>query len=115
MIFRKHVYSGAIAICVMALPATAENLTFNFLSPSFGGNPQNGAFLFSVAQAQASATNRVPITGGVGGGGGTPTGGGDVIGGPTIIIPINTDSGGPTVVQPGAAASGTEALIQQID
>jgi hypothetical protein len=43
---------GSVLAVTIAGSASAENLNFNFLSPSFGGNPQNGAFLFGLAQIQ---------------------------------------------------------------
>jgi opacity protein-like surface antigen len=92
-------------IVTLAGAAQAENLNFNFISPSFGGNAQNGVFLFGVAQAQVTGTSRDPVTGGIGG-----EAGGSV-GGPTIIIPINTGSPqGPVVTTPTV----TEATIPQI-
>ncbi|SEQ37773.1 Type VIII secretion system (T8SS), CsgF protein [Loktanella sp. DSM 29012] len=80
------------AVIAAAIPSVSfsEDRNFNFLSPSFGGNPNNGVFLFGVAQAQQSATNRDSLegapTGGIGGG---PAVTGGNIGGPTIIIPIS--------------------------
>lgn len=44
-------------ILVMSLLSTtayAGNLTFQFVNPNFGGNPNNGAFLLSEANAQNS-------------------------------------------------------------
>ena len=107
---------GSIVTIMIASTATAENRNFNFLSPSFGGNPQNGVFLFGVAQAQLTATNRNPVasggTAGAGGGIGGGATGGDTIGGPTIIIPINTGQPQGPVVTTGATA--TEATVLQV-
>lgn len=105
---------GALILIVVASSVTAENRVFNFLSPSFGGNPNNGAFLVGVAQAQAARTNRAAGVGGVGGNAGNPNVGGDTIGGPTIIIPINTGQPQAPIVQPGTVVSGTEANIDQV-
>lgn len=106
---------GSVLAVTIAGSASAENLNFNFLSPSFGGNPQNGAFLFGLAQIQLSSTNREPIDAGIGGSAGTPAVGGDNIGGPTIIIPINTNQGGTPVVDATAKSARTEAVVEQIN
>jgi hypothetical protein len=80
--------------------ASATNLEFQFNNPNFGGNPNNGAFLFGLADVQRTATidpDRLESGAGIGGGGGQPTPGvtgGGSVGGPTIVIPINT--GAPT-------------------
>ncbi len=81
----------ALTLGVFAVPANADNLNFQFNNPNFGGFPDNGAFLFGLADAQRTAT-----VGGLGGGGdggapGTPQIpgiGGTNVGGPTIVIPI---------------------------
>jgi hypothetical protein len=102
---------AAFALLVSSGVASAEKRNFNFLSPAFGGNSANGSYLFGVAQAQLSATNRNPqATAGAGIGGGTATGGN--IGGPTIVIPINTNQGNAPQVTTGA--TGTEAAVDQV-
>jgi curli production assembly/transport component CsgF len=39
------------AICV-SMPACASELVYHPVNPTFGGNPLNGSFLLSTAQAQ---------------------------------------------------------------
>lgn len=78
---------------------SAENMNFSFNNPNFGGNPNNGAFLFGLAEAQRTATAN--DTAAQGGGAQTPgVAGGGNIGGPTIIIPIG-NLGPDTPVIPG--------------
>jgi|SRR5579884_22838 len=49
---------GLLAILVGLAPtARANQLTYQFISPSFGGNPLNGAFLLNSAQAQGNGVN----------------------------------------------------------
>jgi hypothetical protein len=113
---RKVKALSAFLLIISCVSAQAENINFNFLSPSFGGNPNNGAFLVGLAQVQATATDRSGNVAGVGGSSGSPTvGNGDNVGGPTIIIPINTGSGDAPVVQAGDAAAGTEAGVDQVN
>ncbi|SIS95143.1 Type VIII secretion system (T8SS), CsgF protein [Roseivivax lentus] len=88
---------AAVSIVFSAPFVSANNLEFQFNNPNFGGNPNNGAFLFGLADVQKTATidpdkldsgggsAQAPIPG-IGGGGGVT--------GPTIVIPINT--GAPT-------------------
>jgi hypothetical protein len=106
---------GSVLAVTIAGSASAENLNFNFLSPSFGGNPQNGAFLFGLAQIQVTSTNREPIEAGIGGVAGAPAVGGDNIGGPTIIIPINTNQGETPVIDATGQNARTEAAVEQIN
>ena len=104
----------ALGLSVVAGGAAAENRNFNFSSPAFGGDPVNGTYFFGVAQAQLGATNRNPEAGGVGGigGGGGPTvGNGGTVGGPTIIIPINTGQPQAPDVTTGATS---EATVDQV-
>lgn len=69
--------------------AAAENLIFRYNNPNFGGNPNNGPYLFALADAQKTATIPESELSASGGGGAIPgIGGGGSIGGPTIIIPI---------------------------
>ncbi|QIJ73153.1 curli assembly protein CsgF [Methylobacterium sp. NI91] len=70
------------------LPALATDLVYRPVSPTFGGNPLNGSFLLSTAQAQGagvkSGQNSPDLSGlnealsGLGGSNGVAT--------PTIII-----------------------------
>ncbi|MBT0957809.1 hypothetical protein IV417_10445 [Alphaproteobacteria bacterium KMM 3653] len=113
---RFHVSVAVIVLGVAASSASAENFEFQFLSPSFGGNPLNGTYLYGVAQAQATATDQSAVGGQTASGGGTASGG-STIGGPTIIIPINTDTGNTTPVTVGGtsgSATAREARISQI-
>lgn len=41
-----------ILLVVMPAPAIASELRFNFVNPSFGGNPMNGQWLLNTAAAQ---------------------------------------------------------------
>ena len=98
----------AFACIVSALavaPAQAENLNFRFNNPSFGGNPNNGSWLFGLAEAQRTATiDPDELDGGGGGGAQIPGIGGGGVGGPTIVIPIN--SGVPDAPDVGDATGG---------
>lgn len=60
---------AVIAIAAVGLgasaPAFASELVYHPISPSFGGNPLNGSFLLSTAQAQgegAKCGQRSPIS-----------------------------------------------------
>lgn len=60
---------AVIAIAAVGLgasaPAFASELVYHPISPSFGGNPLNGSFLLSTAQAQgegAKSGQRRPIS-----------------------------------------------------
>lgn len=59
-------------------PAVAQELTFQFINPSFGGNAGNSAHLLSIANAQRTATASDANDGGNGFRPGDP---GDVNGG----------------------------------
>lgn len=48
------VLSVMLGIGLLSTSAHAGNLTFQFINPNFGGNPNNGAFLLSEANAQNS-------------------------------------------------------------
>lgn len=48
------VISLLLSIGLISATAHAGNLTFQFVNPNFGGNPNNGAFLLSEANAQNS-------------------------------------------------------------
>jgi curli production assembly/transport component CsgF len=39
-----------------AAPAAASEMVYHPVNPTFGGNPLNGSFLLSTAQAQGSGT-----------------------------------------------------------
>lgn len=87
----KRAFILSIVVGLSSAPAMADNLNFGFNNPNFGGNPDIGAFLFGLAERQATATiNRSPTPSDPAAPG-TPQipgiGGGN-IGGPTIIIPI---------------------------
>lgn len=44
-----------VALLAIITPASwAGNMVFQFVTPNFGGNPNNGAFLLNKAQAQNS-------------------------------------------------------------
>ena len=43
-----------LGIGLLSTSVHAGNLTFQFINPNFGGNPNNGAFLLSEANAQNS-------------------------------------------------------------
>lgn len=105
---------AVLSLSAVAAGAAAEDRNFNFLSPAFGGDPAYGTYFFGVAQAQLGATNRNPeaaATGGIGGNGAPTVGGGGSIGGPTIIIPINT--GQPTTPDVTTGAT-SEATVDQV-
>ena len=79
------------AALLIGSSAAAQELLFQFNNPNFGGNPLNGSFLFGLAEAQRTATINDFGSGGGANPGAAPIpgiGGGDVIGGPTIVIPI---------------------------
>ncbi|MFP5596395.1 curli production assembly/transport protein CsgF [Kluyvera sp. 142486] len=48
------VLSVMLSIGLLSTSVHAGNLTFQFINPNFGGNPNNGAFLLSEANAQNS-------------------------------------------------------------
>lgn len=48
------VLSLILSIGFFSTTAHAGNLTFQFINPNFGGNPNNGSFLLSEANAQNS-------------------------------------------------------------
>jgi hypothetical protein len=88
----------ALAAVLSALPqfAYANKLVFNFLHPTYGGNPNMATFLLSGAAAQ----NQFDGTGDGGTGTGSPDFDfGDGIGnGPVIIINAgDNDIGGPDI------------------
>ncbi|WP_052281750.1 curli production assembly/transport protein CsgF [Kluyvera genomosp. 1] len=48
------VLSLILGIGLLSTTAYAGNMTFQFVNPNFGGNPNNGSFLLSEANAQNS-------------------------------------------------------------
>lgn len=68
----EAIWATSIAIGVLsALPAVSQDLTFQFVNPSFGGNPGNSGHLLSIANIQRTATapeENVDVTGGNTGG-----------------------------------------------
>jgi curli production assembly/transport component CsgF len=96
---RKYwVIAAIVAIGMeMSVPAFGSEMVYHPVSPAFGGNPLNGSFLLSTAQAQGegvksgpqgpdlsglnNALSNLGANGGLGGGGNS--GGGS----PVIIIP----------------------------
>ena len=54
---RSWTIAAIIAIGVTAsAPAFASELVYHPVNPTFGGNPLNGSFLLSTAQAQGEGT-----------------------------------------------------------
>ncbi|MGA7810594.1 curli assembly protein CsgF [Bradyrhizobium sp.] len=51
MINPKVIIVAVAAICV-SVPASASEMVYHPVNPTFGGNPLNGSFLLSTAQAQ---------------------------------------------------------------
>jgi curli production assembly/transport component CsgF len=51
MIKRSLAITAIAAICV-SMPACASEMVYHPVNPTFGGNPLNGTFLLSTAQAQ---------------------------------------------------------------
>ena len=48
------VLSLILGMRLLSTAAQAGNMTFQFVNPNFGGNPNNGSFLLSQANAQNS-------------------------------------------------------------
>jgi curli production assembly/transport component CsgF len=48
------VLSLILGMSLLSTAAQAGNMTFQFVNPNFGGNPNNGSFLLSQANAQNS-------------------------------------------------------------
>ncbi|NOJ47660.1 curli assembly protein CsgF [Bradyrhizobium archetypum] len=48
--------TGLVASIVLSAPASATEQVYRPVSPTFGGNPLNGNFLLSTAQAQGNGT-----------------------------------------------------------
>jgi curli production assembly/transport component CsgF len=55
----RVVFGVACVLGIVALlsPALATEMVYHPVSPTFGGNPDNGAFLLSTAQAQGEGVN----------------------------------------------------------
>lgn len=65
IILRSFVSILALSFCLLAVPASAQELKFDFNSPSFGGNPFNATSLLAIATAQRPAAKTVvtaPLT-----------------------------------------------------
>lgn len=65
---------SALSAATLVLPASADDLVYRPINPSFGGNPLNSAHLLGLANAQREATARDAKKnngGGPGSGGGT--------------------------------------------
>jgi curli production assembly/transport component CsgF len=92
------VIAAIVAIVAEAsAPASASEMVYHPVSPSFGGNPLNGSFLLSTAQAQGEGVKSGPqgpdlsglnnalsnLGNNLGNGGGGNNGGGS----PVIVIP----------------------------
>lgn len=80
---RGKTWLGAVALSVIcsAGSASADELVYRPINPSFGGNPLNSAHLLGLANAQRDATARDAKKGrdsGGGSGGGTGSGESDV-------------------------------------
>lgn len=79
----------ALGVIGLLLPASATEQVYHPASPTFGGNPNNGAFLLSTAQAQgegAKSGNQGPDLSGLTNALGSGTGS-------TIIIPSGATNG----------------------
>jgi curli production assembly/transport component CsgF len=98
---RSRTIAAIIAIGITAsAPALASEMVYHPVNPTFGGNPLNGSFLLSTAQAQgegtksgaqspdlssvANALNNLGTNAGGSGSGGSGTGGGS---GTVVVIP----------------------------
>ncbi|WP_281004413.1 curli assembly protein CsgF [Oceanicola granulosus] len=79
-----------VSTLMAAGPSTAENLNFGFLNPNFGGDPNLASFLFGLAEAQRTATVASEGDQSQQQAGAPGIGGPAAVGGPTIIIPVNT-------------------------
>ena len=55
---KRWIFVGLIFIGSKAVPASAGELVFNFMSPSFGGSPMNGQWLMNYASAQNDFTTK---------------------------------------------------------
>jgi curli production assembly/transport component CsgF len=100
---RSRTIAAIIAIGIPASgPALASEMVYHPVNPTFGGNPLNGSFLLSTAQAQgegtksgaqspdlSSLTNALSNFGANGGGSGSgngSSGGGGGSGGGTVVV-----------------------------
>lgn len=85
----------ALGVIGLLLPASATEQVYHPASPTFGGNPNNGAFLLSTAQAQgegAKSGNQGPDLSGLTNALGSGTGTGSTI----IVTPGGTNGTGAT-------------------
>lgn len=73
MTFRPSsiIAAGSVALAIASSPLAAQDLSFQFINPSFGGNPGNSGHLLSLANTQRTATapedNEDVFGGGTGG------------------------------------------------
>jgi curli production assembly/transport component CsgF len=49
---RYSIIAACTVLAISAAPATASEMVYHPVNPTFGGNPLNGSFLLSTAQAQ---------------------------------------------------------------
>jgi curli production assembly/transport component CsgF len=66
---------GSLLLVTIAAPASASDLVYTPINPTFGGNPLNSSHLLSIAAAQRTATASDAPVSSTGGTGGTGTGG----------------------------------------
>ena len=103
---------SVVAAIGVSAPAFATEQVYHPISPALGGNPSNGTFLLSTAQAQGEGVNSgnqgpnlTPLAnalGNLGTGTGTPgqtggaaTGGAALSSGGKLANPLGTNSGMP--------------------
>ena len=53
---------GAMALAFQAVPASAQDLTYTPINPTFGGNPFNSSHLLGIANAQNKFTDPNSVT-----------------------------------------------------
>src|ERR1700742_1786966 len=94
---RSWIIAACAVLGIGSAPAMASEMVYHPVSPSFGGNPLNGSFLLSTAQAQGEGVKSGPqgpdlsglnnalsnLGNNLGNGGGGNNGGGS----PVIVIP----------------------------
>lgn len=56
---KSAAFAISLAVC-LSTPASAGSLVYTPVNPSFGGNPLNGSWLLSQAQAQNQYTPKTP-------------------------------------------------------
>jgi curli production assembly/transport component CsgF len=67
-------FAAALVIAIPATAASAGDLVYTPINPSFGGNPGNSSHLLSIASAQKDATASDSTANSLGGGGTSATG-----------------------------------------